>query len=291
MSLPIRKIVGAALLLSGFSICQLALAQAKTVEVTDGRPIAKAVRIIEGVYGVAITYDDPIGIHDSQLHDVTEEVQRAPDPSHRVVVQKDMTISFTYKLPSSRLPTSAGAAPVQRGTAAEAADAISSVLDGYGASGGPVTFAVTEEDGIFHILPTNYLNKEGNIQRATPILDTKITIPAKQRSAAGLLQEICQALSKTTGTRIGEGAAPTNLLAQTATTISGSDVTARSLLDQLLIELAKPASENTSSDGLGVQVPMRDRGVYKGSQLSWQLFYGPGWGYVLNFHEVTLDAK
>jgi len=292
MSRPVNKIAKGTLLLLTFALCRLTPAQTKTVEITDGRPVAKAVQMLEGVYGVPITYEDPIAVHGSQLQDVTRQVQRTPNPSHKVVVQKDVTFSFALKTPSRRHSASSETVQDRWRSDSEVADAISSVLDGYLASGGPVTFTTSEEDGIFHIIPTNYLDEEGKMRGATPILDTKVTIPPTVRTADSLLGEICLALSKSIGTRVEEGTAPTNLLLQRRTSVSGSDVTARSLLNKLLVELANPASENADRpDGQNVQRPLEVRGDHRAIQLSWELFYGPGWGYVLNLHPVTLDAE
>ncbi|MGA2048076.1 MAG: hypothetical protein ABSG96_10295 [Terracidiphilus sp.] len=292
MSRPVANISNGTLLLFSFALCHLGTEQTKTVEVTDGRPVAKAVQMLEGVYGVPITYEDPIAVHGSQLQDVTGQVQRTPDPSHKVIVQKDVTFSFALKPTSRPHPASSEIARDWRGSDLEVSDAISSVLDGYMGVGGPVTFTATEEDGIFHIIPSNYLDGDGKMRGATPILDTKITIPPKERTADGLLGEICQALSKSTDTRVWEGTAPTNLLLQRTTTISGSNVTARSLLNKLLVELANPASDNAGHpDSQNVQRPLEVRGDHRAIQLSWQLFYGPGWGYVLNLHRVTLDGE
>jgi hypothetical protein len=275
------------LLLTCLTFCQLAYTQSKTVEVTDPRPVAKAIEQLEAIYGVPITYDDPVTVHESQLQDVTEQVQRTPNPSHRVIVQRESTLSFSYKPLFFGSSSGSGQQQTPNGIEAKVADALSSVLDGYANAGGPVTFTVTKEDGIFHVVPANFLNKDGKLQQMTPILDTKITILPKQRSRISLLQEICQALTEETGIQVDEGVGP-YIMGQT--TISGSDVTARSLLDQLFAELAKSVLHETTVHGPdGQMIPYKT--VDKGSLLSWQLFYGPGFGYALNIHQVPPADK
>ncbi len=278
------------LLLAALAFCQLAFSQSKTVEVTDPRPVAKAIEMLETIYGLAITYDDPVAVHESQLQDVTEQVQRTPDPSHRVIVQKDVTLSFTYKLPTSESGSGNETGQALTGTEAKVADALTSILDGYAAAGGPVNFTVREEDGVFHVVPTNFVNKEGKLQQMTPILDTKITVAQKQRSAAGLVNEICQTLSQTTGISV-DADFPINFFAQHTTTISGADVTARSLLNQLLTELAAPISVDTVVQRPDGRKESWNRVAYKGGPMSWKLFYGPGFGYALNIHKVTLTSQ
>jgi hypothetical protein len=290
MKKQIITITRSILLLAILAFCQSAYTQSKIIEVTDGRPVAKAAQFLESIYGVSITYDDPITVHESQLQDVTEQVQRTPDPSHRVIVQKDLTISFSYKPPISGTTTKGGLGQTQAVTEAEVAEALSSVLDGYGAAGGPVTFTITKEGGIFYIIPNNFLNKEGKMQQMMPILDTKITILPKKRTRFELLQEICQALILASGVPVG-GEFPFNggsIQAQTLTSISGSDVTARSLLGQLLVELEAPISSDTVIQIPGGEKRQWNRVVYEGGPVSWKLFYGPGFGYALNMHKVTL---
>jgi hypothetical protein len=287
------------LFLSGFVLSQLCFAQSanapvgefKTVSITGGRAVADATEMLEKIYGWPITYEDPIAVHESQLQDVTEQVQRTPAPSHRVIVQKDITLSFTYKLPPSGPTPGDEQQRIQTDTESSVSDALKSVIDGYSAAGGPVSFTVTEENGVFHIVPTNFLNKEGKLQLMTPILDTKITILPKQRTRQQLANEIADSLCKATGINIGIGQFPYNggsTQAQTLTTISGSDVTARSLLSQLLAELGAPITQEVSFDGPDGHSLTRNRVVWKGATLSWQLFYGPGWGYALNIHGVTI---
>ena len=127
----ITTITRGTLLLSSLALCQPACSQSKTVEVADPRPVAKAVQMIEAIYGVPIYYEDPITVHPSQLEDVTEQVQRTPDPSHRVIVQKRSTLSFTYRPPVAGPSTVSGRSRTQAETETEVADALSSVLEGY----------------------------------------------------------------------------------------------------------------------------------------------------------------
>jgi hypothetical protein len=84
--------------------------------------------------------------------------------------------------------------------------------------------------------------------------------------------EICESLSKATGITVGAGNFPYNggsIQSQSITNISGSDVAARMLLIQLLAEMDATMSDQHTS-----------------WTTSWQLLYGPGWGYMLNFHHV-----
>ena len=298
MPRQISAITKSILLLSILALSQLACAQSKTVSVNDPRPVAKAVQMLENIYGWPITYEDTVTVNESLLEDVTEQVRsdpdptHDPDPSHRVIVQKGGTLSFSYKLPTPGASQGGGRPQSKAETEADVANALSSVLEGYANSRGLETFAVTEEDGVFHVFPINFLNDAGKLQQMIPILDTKITIPPKQRTRVALLQEICRSLTDSTGISVVPGMFPFNgEQPKIITTISGSDVTARSLLSKLLAEWGARYSRDVVV-GLP-NGPREKRNVIldKGAPMTWQLFFGPGWGYALNIHKVTLQDQ
>jgi len=281
------------LLTVGLALSQLAHAQMTTAQVKDPRPVAAAALMLEAAYGVPITYEDPLAVNESQLEDVTEQVQRTPDPSHRVIVQKQVAMSFSYMKLDTNSRLEHRSEQRQAEIEADVSSALSNVLQNYAVAGGPVTFSVTEENGVFHILPRNFLNKRGRPQQMSPVLDTKLTIAPKPRSRQTLLNEIVQGVTQTTGIRVVVGTIPFNAnIMEKQTSISGTDVTARSLLIRLLDELSAPvpqkAPELDSIDKKSMQ-----NAVVKGSSspLSWRLLYGPGWGYALNIHQVSAASQ
>jgi len=56
MVLPVKTTTQNGLLILGVLICQLTHAQTKSVSVTDPRPVAAAVELLETIYGWPITY-------------------------------------------------------------------------------------------------------------------------------------------------------------------------------------------------------------------------------------------
>jgi hypothetical protein len=155
-----------------------------------------------------------------------------------------------------------------------------------------VTFKVTQEDGIFHVVPTNFVNKDGKLEQKTPILDTRITILPKQRTRIDLFGEICQSLTKSTGIPIHEGTFPRNgPQARISTSISGSDVTARSLLSQLMAEFAAPQYSDIVVEGPDGQRRVKNLLVHEKASLTWKLLYAPGWGYALNLLFLDVGRK
>ena len=266
--------------------------QFETVTVSDPRPVAAAVKQLEAIYEWPITYEDPMTVNDHRLEDVTEQVQRTPNPSRRVIIQKSVTLLFTYQVTPPGSSSDEESGQTRRNREAAISDALTSVLDGYAASGGPETFTVRAEGGIFHVAPINFLNKEGTLQESTRILDTKITILPKQRTKAALFQEICKSLSKTTGIYIEEGAFPRQgSETETPTTISGSDVPAYFLLNQLLAELSTPVYRGLTFEGADNEKVTQRQRTWNGGPMSWELFYGPGCGYTLNVYAIIQGGK
>lgn len=266
--------------------------QFETVTVSDPRPVAAAVKQLEAIYEWPITYEDPMTVNDHRLEDVTEQVQRTPNPSRRVIIQKSGTLLFTYQVTPPGASEDQDPGQARRGREAAVSDALTSVLDGYAASGGPETFTVREEDGIFHVAAINFLNKEGALQESARILGTKITILPKQRTRSALFQEICRSLSKTAGILIAEGTFPRQgSEADTPTPISGSDVTAQSLLSQLLAELSTPVYRDLTFKGSDNENVTRHQLTWNGGPISWELLYGPEWGYALNVYAISQDSK
>ncbi|MGD0829694.1 MAG: hypothetical protein ABR907_02040 [Terracidiphilus sp.] len=277
------------LLLAILGFCQPAFSQTRILEVTDGHPVAKAIDLLEGIYGVPITYEDTITVNESQMDDITEKDSRTPDLSRRVMRIKAKTISFAYKLPSSGASRGVNIGQTQTETESNVDDALSSVLDSYAAAGGLVTFSVTKENGVFHVIATNFLNRDGKLQQLTPLLDTKITILQKRRTRIALFREICQSLSEAAGNDVDIMDFPFNgsaTQAQTLTTISGSDVPARFLLSQLTEELAAPISLDSTIHIPGGETQRLNRVVYGGGPISWRLFYSPDWGYTLHLRKI-----
>jgi hypothetical protein len=239
-----------------------ASASPNTVTVQDPRPVAKAIQELEKRYGWRITYEDPPYSDNSDITDVTYTpwpgvpVQspsqlQAAQREHRRLGPKGGSLSFT--LPS--------ADPDELG-------AVEALVKSYNASRGGNAFAVVQGASLLHVVPQQMTGSSGNLEPVKPILDTVMTIEPKERTAFALIEEICKKISIATNKNVVMGIVPTNMLSQTKTSIGGSGKTARSILEQLIVETGSPLS------------------------LSWRLFYGPDvkW-YVLNISWVPPVAK
>jgi hypothetical protein len=254
------------------------------LEVTGRRVVATVIEKLERIYGRPITYEDPVVENDRELEDVTEPKQRLADPDKHFFAQKERTVSFSYDIET---PPQNDAPKGDARTEAAVSDALGGLLRAYTAAGGPEAFSVSEEDSVFHVIPKNYLNKNGEVADRSPLLDSRITIAPGKRTRRELFSAICGALSITTGLHVGEGSFPDLGDAEgKQTAISGSGVAARVLLSQLLKELANPPVEDYTFRGDNGETIARSRPLWKAGPMSWELLYAPGWGYDLNIYSL-----
>jgi len=230
-----------------------ASASPNSITVQSGRPVAEAIQVLEKRYGWRITYEDPPYSHYSDISVVTDlHLPATPvqNPSQLQALQGTSRLvpksrSLTFTLPSAN-PDELGA--------------VEALVKSYNASRGGNVFAVVRGTGLLHVVPRQKTGSSGNLEPVKPILDTVITIEPKERTADALIEEICKKSFISTNTHVGTGPVAMNFL-QTKTSIGGSGKTARSILEQLILEIGAP--------------------------LSWRLFYGPDdKSYALNIYRV-----
>jgi hypothetical protein len=225
-----------------------ASAAPKTLTVRDPRPVAKAVEELGNRYGWQITYEDLPYAQLSGMPDVSPLVLENAGPAagaSRTLASKG---SLTFTLPSA---------------GQDQASTVEGLVEGYNASGGGNVFAVVHGVRLLNVVPRKVTGLSGTVK---PVLDTVITVEPKDRTALQLLEEICKRISIGANTTVVVGTIPMNMFEGTKTSIGGSGKTARSILEQLILE--------------------------SGAPLSWQLFYDPEYKmYALNIHSVASANK
>jgi len=215
-----------------------------SIVVSDPRPVAAAIEEIEKLSGRPITYEDPPILNKDYMMPMVE----GGDP--RLLVPRGGSLRFT-------LPPDASAE--QKVAAAQ------SMVGNYNASHGAATFSVSQ-DGLTHVVPRQTRDGSDRLMPVTPVLDTRITVAAKPRSAMDLLNEICQAVSRVSGQPVGIGTVPTNAMYQQKIEIGANNEPARQVLEKLI--LASRLS------------------------LSWRLLYDPGLKtYYLNIPVIRWSSN
>jgi len=207
-----------------------ASASPNTVTVQSGRPVAEAIQELEKRYGWQITYEDPPYVHYSDITNVRDTdwpgvpVQslsqlQSLKGSKSTLVPKGGSLTFT--LPSAE-PDELGA--------------VEALLKSYNESHRGFEFAVVQGAGLLHVLPRKARGLSGNLEPVKPVLDAPITIEPKERTSEALIEEVCNKVSIATNTHVEMGTISFNMLTRTKTSVGGSGRTARSILEQWILE-------------------------------------------------------
>jgi hypothetical protein len=228
-----RHVMIAMCLIAAFLGSASASAKTITVQGRTGRPVAEAVEELDKRYDWQITYEDPPYVYYGDLTDVTDlgrpevplqsqsqlDAARQPGANHRTIGPKGGSLTFT--LPS--------ADPDELG-------AVEALLKSYNESHLGFEFAVVRGAGLLHVVPRQARGLSGNLEPVKPVLDTLITIEPKERTSEALLEEIFKKISIATGTHAGIGTVSANMVFRSKTSVGGSGRTARSILEQWMLE-------------------------------------------------------
>jgi hypothetical protein len=224
------------------------------LSVEDPRPVAEAILKLEAKHGWIITYEDPRYVHESEIADVTLKVRRdldkyKPGEAPRVFVPRGGVLEFTYDVvPNTNLPT-------------DPARVVQKLLDAQAARGNGGRFRLETVGQIMHVIPTMIKNREGALVPQESVLDTIISLPAEDRTVYRKMESICAAIHRATGIPVVLGTIPDNWFSRERDQQGAKNQKARDVL----------VSTFESMDS--------------GTNLSWQLFYGPGTKrYSLNIH-------
>jgi hypothetical protein len=242
--------LGAVALALAFAVAAASRAGAATVTVDDPRPVAEAVEGVAEFSGLAITYEDPPYLYRAGLVDVTQAVSRTADPGPRTLVPKGGLLAFA--MPASASPAATFAA-------------VRDLVATYNRTRAAATFAAVRDAAFIHVVPREAADPAGRLAPVAPVLDTRITLAAKPRTALSFLDEFCQALSAAGGQPVRIGMVPSNALENQRVEWGASGEPAREVLQKLI--LANP------------------------TPLAWRLLYDPGLkSYYLNLPVVRPAA-
>jgi hypothetical protein len=209
------------------------------VVANDPRPLMQAVDGVAREYGWAVNYEDPPYQSKYDLVDIVDPNWLAARPGMtRAKIPAGGSFQSIY-------PDSAG---LSLGSGEE--QVLEKIVSDYNVSGNPGEFKVlAQSDGSYSIVGCYVRDANGNPTAVNSILDTLISIPTAKEQMAQTLNAILAALAAKTGTKVGLFSGPLNLMAQTQVSVGGENVSARSLLSQMLHATGRP--------------------------LEWQLFYDP----------------
>jgi hypothetical protein len=191
----------------------------QTVTIEDPRPIDEALQMLHPKYGRVVTYEDPPYTYEGDLKDVTEATSGANSRSQRVRTLIPIGGSVSINVPDSGNDSHA------------LGSVLSQLLQSHAALQRGGHFRLQEEDGVFHVIPTEVRDRNGNWQTLVPVLDSEITIP-KLTDANGIemLNAICDAVSNASGVRVLAGTMPQNILEHHRGDLQANNEVARTVL-------------------------------------------------------------
>ena len=169
-----------------------------TIDVSEPRPLAAAVRMVESRHALVITYEDPVYVHGADLADVTAEVVKdlesfAPGEAPRVLVPRPGRIRATY--------------PVSERTdmPLDPLASVQALVDAHASAGNPGRFRVIRAGGVLHVAPAEARNRSGAWRPHGSVLDTRISMQAEQEPLLEVVIGFCDRLSEKSGVSFQPG--------------------------------------------------------------------------------------
>jgi hypothetical protein len=162
--------------------------------IDDPRPIAEGVRKLVSNFGYVISYEDPRYEYTDDVEDVTEAVR---NPLHKYApgaLPKRVFIprraNFALDVPSV--------------SGSQDMAAVLQKLISMGRDRGG-HFRVEQSGAVFHIVPTEVRDINGNWVSNPSIMDVEISIPAKERSESEMYNSIFEAVGSAAHVPVVEG--------------------------------------------------------------------------------------
>lgn len=211
------------LLVSGLSRAQTK----ETTSVISPRPVREVILQWEKRYGWVIPYEDPRFVYDGDLEDVTDKVRRdlkpgeAIVPSKRIIGARERQLSVTYDVPKATNDDEAKL------------EAVKQLVNAFSQNAG-TTFLISQSEARVHVSPGMVRDVSGELRPSRPMLDTIISVPAKERNGGQFLHALCDALTGATGYTVFVGLIPSNNMHQFHTNVGYENVPARQALENFL---------------------------------------------------------
>jgi hypothetical protein len=153
------------------------------LRVLSGRPVFRAVLKLQEEYGYAITYEDPPYRFRGDLHDVASVVRKDYDkfpPDHRPVLLVPRTVELDLTFPVALTVGGPQGMHAILAKLVEAADLIG--------SGG--RFRVEQDGDVFHVIPVDVRDRNGNWMGYEALLDANISLPLRDRTEEDLYKNL-----------------------------------------------------------------------------------------------------
>jgi hypothetical protein len=190
----------------------------------ESRPLGKFAARLVTQLGYLVTYEEAPYDEQELRTTVYPNGTRYRAPPWKPMILRVRTLADGAKgQPSEELKTEAP----------QAEEVVSHLVREYNASGNPGRFSVVVNGNYIHIIQTER-SVHGKLEPFEPILSAKIVINPETRLCDDVMQEFLFQIAVVRGVRVVEGMIGTNSLLRHQCTISGTDLTARDVLLQML---------------------------------------------------------
>jgi hypothetical protein len=156
--------------------------------IDSGRPLDSAAITLAQEFGIAVSVEDPPYFFQDDVKDVTREVSRAANPSHRVLVPKGGTLEVEFALAANGTPQNV------QGLLQNLVDQANQKF--------PFLYRVDNLSGSFTLVPTHTRDANGRSIEITPLMDRRIDIPLATRTIAETAAVMSAELSAQTGLHV-----------------------------------------------------------------------------------------
>ena len=226
---------------------------ADSIQIDDPRPLKAAIDKLENMLGIPINYEDPRFASAEDVEDVTDKVQnsqqRAAHPNVRILVPKGGVLGVSGVASVSAKPSLGGATAL-----------LTTLHAQHEGNGYPGRFSIQSISSTATVTPASVRSSDGAWKTAAPAMDSRLTLPYQQRTAADALALLAKNLSQAVGIQVGVGRFPMVAFANATVSLGAENEPAGIVIVRLFEQVSAQYSKTSASQS-----------VY-----SYRLLYDPG---------------
>jgi len=250
----------------------------ETLKIDKSRPVWNAVRYLENEYGWLITYEESSYYVNLDHPDVVPSNPDGPKSANETSVRYlgKRPNGGGLLIPSEKHLEVTFEDPHGLGDDNDKERILNAIVQASSAEGTGY-FKVLHEGNYWHIVPTSTRDESGRLQPYVSLLDTKVSLPQKDRSLGEAVHEVLKQIGSARGVTIGEGMIPTNMFISRRDDSEVHDEPARDVLDELF--------ETAGRSGAAPDSPTLFR-------VTWTINFDPGGNqFVFNAHGLVTTPQ
>lgn len=164
------------------------------VDVEDARPLAVALQELEARLGVPVSYEDAPYENDDDLDDATLRIRKdldqfPPGEAPRILLPRVCRFEAVYHHDATGNPTST-------------LKAVESLVEAYNQQALPGKFRVRVDAGRIGVVPEQVMDRDGQWQPATVLLDKPVQVSVTNESLARAIQALYSAIDANTTAKL-----------------------------------------------------------------------------------------